>query len=162
MNPANSQIWAPLLFWQHLQGPWQRLHKEVTAKRCLTRGHSCWVGPEQPPTFSPHSSGIMMSAGCAADTTRHWDSERKNTKQKWWSVVGPLWRHQQSQRKWPQQVFWTMDLEFVISQTGKSKYLWKEKVRWGSRRQTQLIVTGWKGCSKCTMQTDKTYHFYSN
>lgn len=67
-----SQICALLLFWQHHRGQRQRLHKEVTANWHLTRGHSCWLGPEQPPTLSLHSSGIMLSAGCAADKTRHW------------------------------------------------------------------------------------------
>lgn len=60
-----------LLFWQHHQREWHWLHKEITVNWHLARGHSCWLGPEQPPSSNLHSSGIMLSAGCGPDKMKH-------------------------------------------------------------------------------------------
>lgn len=116
-SPANEQRTLRIhkfvhfsLFWQQHRGQWQRLHKEVTAGRHVTRGHSCWLGPKQPPTFSLHSGGIMLSAGCAADKSWH---EGEWTRNKWRSSTGLLCSpSERSDRRTPKKKRWRACLDF--------------------------------------------------
>lgn len=115
MNPANSQICcqtlaglcALLLFWQHHQREWQWLHKEVTVNWHLARGHSCWLGAEQPPDSNLHSSGNNVVSWLWGWQNQIWGTvhglkrSRKNNGQVWapcgdssrlggWCQVAPL------------------------------------------------------------------------